>query len=156
MNAMQRQLRIIEDGQQREHVFKVAFASESKHCVDQHFGSAHTFLVYGFGEQHIQLLEALQFEQAKPGHDKGRLQQRINALAGCAAVFSNACGHSANQLLKQHGICSLMVDSDTELSVLLGDIHLQFVHQPLPWMYPQALDALEKEQRLNELLDEPW
>ncbi|GDY26099.1 MULTISPECIES: NifB/NifX family molybdenum-iron cluster-binding protein [unclassified Agarivorans] len=156
MNAMERKLSIIEDGQQREHCFKVAFASESKHKVDQHFGSAHTFLIYGFGEQHIQLIEALQFEVTKPGHDAGRLSQRIEALKGCAAVFSNACGQRAIEKLKQSGISSLMVDSDIELSVLLGEIHLQFVHQPMAWMQNKQTDSAEQTQRLNELLDEPW
>ncbi len=152
---MERKLSVIEDNQQREHAFMVAFASESKQYVDQHFGSAHTFLIYGFGQEHIQLLEALQFSPAKPGHDKGRLSERIEALSQCAAIFSNACGHSANQMLKQAGVRSMMVDNNIELSRLLNDIHQQFTLQPLPWM--KAKQAPQQlEQRLNELLDEPW
>ncbi len=152
---MERKLSVIEDNQQREHAFLVAFASESKQWVDQHFGSAHTFLIYGFGKRHIQLLEALQFERAKPGHDKGRLSERIEALSQCAAVFSNACGHSANQMLQQAGVRSMMVDSNVELSHLLNNIHEQFIQQPLPWMKSKQEPNLQLE-RLNELLDEPW
>ncbi|MGY5449565.1 NifB/NifX family molybdenum-iron cluster-binding protein [Agarivorans sp. MS3-6] len=155
MPVIERKLRLIEDGQQRDHSFKVAFASESKLRVDQHFGSAHTFLVYGFGPEHIQLIEALQFELSPPGHDNKRLQQRIDALKGCAAVFSTACGQGAMRLLKQANIVGIMADTDEDLSLLLGELHLQFVHQPLPWMVKNISDA-DAETRLNELLDEPW
>ncbi|WP_432463308.1 NifB/NifX family molybdenum-iron cluster-binding protein [Agarivorans sp. QJM3NY_33] len=156
MPQIQRKLRVIEDAQQREHCFKVAFASDSKQNLDQHFGSAHTFLVYGFGEQHIQLIEALQFEPSLPGHDSKRLQQRVNALKGCAAVFSTACGRGAMQQLKQAGILGIMADAGEPLSALLEELHQQFVEHPLPWMRATDDCAEQQQQRLNELLDEPW
>lgn len=46
MGGPTRQLRVLDDGQS-ETLMKVAFASSDRKLVDQHFGSACSFVIYG-------------------------------------------------------------------------------------------------------------
>ncbi|MFD2014898.1 NifB/NifX family molybdenum-iron cluster-binding protein [Vibrio olivae] len=67
-------------------VLKVAFATHSRLMIDEHFGHARTFLIYGVDYSGHQLLDAVEFtDELAQGHN--RLPDKINLLKECDAVF---------------------------------------------------------------------
>ncbi len=139
-------------------VLKVAFATHSRLMIDEHFGHARTFLIYGVDYSGHQLLDAVEFtDELAQGHN--RLPDKINLLKECDAVFCNACGASALRQLLAKQIFPIRVDEGVSISESLQQIGQELNQKPAGWM----TRALKNEQRgddsssyLDSLLDEPW
>ena len=138
---------------------KVAFATSNRRQVEQHFGSAQGMLIYGVDQAEWHILAAIEYnETAQPTHD--RLPARIHDLAGCAAVFCNACGASAIRQLLDHGIHPVKVNEGAEIHTLLAELQQELQGKPMGWLarslkqmkHPPSDDA----SRLQALMDEEW
>ncbi len=142
----------------RKPLLKVAFATRSRLLIDEHFGHARTFLIYGIDYGGYQLLDALEFsEQQASGHHS--LPDKINVLKGCHAVYSNACGASALRQLLALQVFPIRVDEGLSISDALVAIERELNQHPAPWMM-RALHTepagADKASYLDTLLDEPW
>ena len=125
--ALKRRLRILDgntdDGPMEDTALKVAFASTDMKHVDQHFGSAESFVIFAVDPERSKMLEVAQFgDQAQDGNED-KLVGKMSALDGCIAVYSQAVGVSAVRQLKTLGIQPIKVSADTEISELLESIH---------------------------------
>ena len=101
---------------------KIAFASNDRRLVNQHFGAAEAFAIFALSETDSHLVEVAEFiETAMDGHE-GKLAAKIELLEGCAAVYCNAVGASAIQQLLAKGIQPMRVDEDSAIEGLLTNL----------------------------------
>ncbi len=113
---------------------KIAFASNDRRAVNQHFGAAGAFAVYELDEAGARLVEVAEFiETAMDGHE-GKLAAKVGLLNGCAAVYCNAVGASAIQQLLVKGVQPMRVDEGTLIEELLSGLQKCLVKDPLVWL----------------------
>ncbi|WP_245671914.1 nitrogenase cofactor biosynthesis protein NifB [Desulfuribacillus stibiiarsenatis] len=93
----------------KDETYKVAVATKSGIIVDLHFGHAEEFAIYQYKNQQFLLLEKRKVSKYCNGEDEckeDKRKQMVNMLRDCDAVLSLRIGHSAEQNLVNHGICS--------------------------------------------------
>ncbi|MBF9002397.1 MULTISPECIES: NifB/NifX family molybdenum-iron cluster-binding protein [Vibrio] len=142
---------------------KIAFATESRQNVDQHFGSARGMLIYGINPQGWSVLEAIEYtESSATVHDK--LPIRISDLDGCAAVYCNACGAAAIRQLLDNHIHPVKVSAGVAIHDLLSDLKQELSGQPSGWL-ARAIKLQEQSttvtqesssERFEQMMDEEW
>lgn len=113
---------------------KIAFASNDRRQVNQHFGAAEAFAIFEMSETDFHLAEVAEFiETAMDGHE-GKLAAKIELLNGCAAVYCNAVGASAIQQLLAQGIQPMRVDEGSVIESLLGCLQKSVTVDPPVWL----------------------
>lgn len=113
---------------------KIAFASNDRRAVNQHFGAAEAFVIYELDEAGSRLVEVAEFiETAMDGHE-GKLAAKVGLLNGCAAVYCNAVGASAIQQLLVKGVQPMRVDEGALIEELLNDLQKCLVNDPPVWL----------------------
>ncbi|WED24075.1 NifB/NifX family molybdenum-iron cluster-binding protein [Vibrio sp. JC009] len=164
MIRSERKLHIEPAPDEEQFQLKVAFATQDRHHVDQHFGTAKGVLIYGVGLEKWSLLEAIEYPAiTEQTHDK--LPGRISDLkeCQCSAIFCNACGASAIRQLLGEDINPVKVSQGTDIHMLLAEIQCEMRGKPMGWL-GRALKSAEKkskdkdttQQRLSGLMDEDW
>ena len=126
--AIDRRLRVVSSdhrGGPVEALLKVAFATTDLQRVDQHFGSARAFAVYGVDPEQPTLAEVLQFGGQLPDGNEDKLLAKFEALQGCAAVYCQAVGSSAIRQLLSLGVQPVRVSEGALVSDLLESLHRQ-------------------------------
>lgn len=180
---LKRQLRVV--GPEPQTALKVAFATTDMKRVNQHFGSAASFAVYTVDPDEAQLLEVAQFGEPAPtgaqdgtnstgsnldarrapeggqprmtGLNEDKLVAKIAMLAGCSAVYSQACGASAVRQLLAKGIQPVRVEPDSHIPVLIGSLQQEMRAGPSAWL----AKAIRQQQgpdmgRFDAMEDEGW
>jgi nitrogen fixation protein NifX len=115
-------------------VLKVAFASDDRTLVNQHFGAAQGFAIYAFDEDQAQLAELVEFPVENMDRNEDKLPARIQALAGCAAVYCLAIGASAVKQLLAAGVQPVRLDEATPFAPLLTSIRQAISAGGIPWI----------------------
>ena len=132
---------------------KIAFASNDRRAVNQHFGAAEAFVVYELDEAGARLVEVAEFiETAMDGHE-GKLAAKVGLLNGCAAVYCNAVGASAIQQLLVKGVQPMRVDEGTLIEELLSGLQKCLVTDPPVWL-AKHIKQQATSNRFAE--DEEW
>ena len=145
-----RHLRLVKPIEENDMTVKIAFASNDRRLVNQHFGAAEAFAIYEMGETETHLVEVAEFiETAMDGHE-GKLAAKIELLEGCAAVYCNAAGASAIQQLLAKGIQPMRVDEGSLIEELLGCLQKNMVSEPPVWLTKH----LKKQESANRFADE--
>jgi nitrogen fixation protein NifX len=136
---------------------KVAFASTDMTTVNQHFGSAKAFAVYGVDREHAQLVEVAQFGDLEQDGNEDKLASKIQLLDGCAAVYCQAVGASAIKQLLAAGVQPVKVHEGSQIKDLLADLQTEINAGPSSWL----AKAINKQKavdpdRFNQMVDEGW
>jgi len=132
---------------------KIAFASNDRRAVNQHFGAAQAFAIYEFNERETRLLEVAEFiETAMDGHE-GKLASKVALLTDCAAVYCNAVGASAIQQLLAKNIQPMRVDEGTLIDELLLGLQKSLRDEPPLWLV-KHYKKQSTETNFDE--DEAW
>ena len=132
---------------------KIAFASNDRRLVNQHFGAAQAFAIFAMSETDFHLVEVAEFiETAMDGHE-GKLAAKIELLNGCAAVYCNAVGASAIGQLLAKGIQPMRVDEDCAIEGLLSGLQQSLQSEPPVWL-AKHLKKSAGAERFSE--DEEW
>ncbi len=135
----------------------VAFASADRKHVDQHFGAAEGFVVYRVGPRRYELLQAAQFGRLDMDGNEDKLAAKIDALAGCIAVYCQAVGASAIGQLKTRGIQPIKVAPDTLISGLLRGLQQELREGPSAWLARAiARRAPSRADRFDAMEAEGW
>lgn len=114
---------------------KIAFASNNRQQVNQHFGATEAFVFYEVEPDRAQLVEVVEFTTAQMDGNEAKLSARIALLDGCAAVYCQAIGGSAIQQLLAHHIQPLKVESGTSIKELLEELqHHLHSDSPPAWL----------------------
>ncbi len=159
--AHKRRLRILDcdtEGKPMEDsALKVAFASTDMKYVNQHFGSAESFVIYAVDPEQSKMLEVTQFGDLAQDGNEDKLIVKMSALEGCIAVYSQAVGASAVRQLKTLGIQPIKVSAGTPISELLESIQEELRSGPATWL-ARAIDAQKPSSphKFDEMEAEGW
>lgn len=134
---------------------RVAFASGDRRTVDQHFGAAEGFVIYSVDGERAQLVQAAEFEPESMDGNESKLPAKIDALAGCAAVFCLAVGASAVRQLIARGIQPIRLEAPEAIDAVLGQIRTGIRAGGVPWI-DKALGQAKDAGRFERMAEEGW
>jgi nitrogen fixation protein NifX len=182
--ALERRLKLVGAGvdvPEMQSAVKVAFATGDMKQVDQHFGAAESFAVFAVSTGRSSLTEVVQFrplpavggvEGQGPilsgdgrggglpnarGHDEDKLASKIDALAGCAAVYCRAVGASAIHQLRAKGIQAVKVSPGAEIKDLILALQEDLRTGPSAWLAGTLTRRGKYDvSRFDEMEQEGW
>ena len=128
-----RKLQVLDD-EDNSTLLKVAFASSDRVTVDQHFGSACSFVIYGVNPERSKLLQASEFGDIALDANEDKLAEKLDILDGCIAVYCRACGASAVRQLLMKGIQPVKVSEGTEIPELIESLQQELREGPSSWL----------------------
>jgi nitrogen fixation protein NifX len=157
--TLKRRLKILDGNTEAKRMedsaLKVAFASTDMKHVNQHFGSAESFVIYAVDPEQSKMLEVAQFGDLAQDGNEDKLLTKMTALEGCIAVYSQAVGASAVRQLKALGIQPVKVTAGAEIADLLSSIQEELCSGPGTWLAraiesqktadPGRFDAMEAD-----------
>jgi len=115
-----------------EGLLKVAFASSDGETVNQHFGSARAFHVYGIGAAEKTLFASKVFAKEKKDGNEDKLKPRLAWLVGCDLVYCGSVGGSATRQLVTLGAHPMVVKGGPGIADLVEALQAQLNGTPLP------------------------
>ena len=156
--------------------FKVGFASTDMRTVNQHFGSTAALAVYAVDLERTKLLEVFQFGEAQPHGENAevtdssvkdvsgvaldnedKLAEKIAALDGCIAVYSQAGGASAVGQLRARGVQPVKVSAGAEIKDLLESMQEELRLGPSAWLAKAIQTQTPVDpKRFDEMEAEGW
>lgn len=158
--TMTRQLKLVgnddsDDGDAT--AIKVAFATTDRRHVNQHFGAAKGFAIYRVSASGYELLEVAQFGRLDMDGNEDKLGVKIEALAGCLAVYCQAIGASAISKLRAQGIQPIKVAPESLVSSQLHALRRELRDGPSAWL-KRAIEqrSPRSESRFDAMAAEAW
>lgn len=134
---------------------RVAFASNDRLRVNQHFGAAEGFFIYDIGLDKASLVAVGEFPATAMDGNEDKLATKIDFLAGCAAVFVMAIGASAIKQLMACGVQPVRVDAADRIGDILAGIQNGMRAGGVPWI-DKALAAQRDPDRFAQMAEEAW
>ena len=137
---------------------KVAFATESLHSVDAHFGWASKIAVHEVTPQGHRLLEVFQFkgELAEDGSED-KLVPKLDAIRDCAILYVAAIGGSAAAKVVNLKVHPIKVTQPEPIADLLQKLQTVLAGTPPPWLRkvlakdrPRTFEIPEEEVAQHE------
>lgn len=115
-------------------MLRVAFASNDRATVNQHFGAAEGFAIYALDAERARLVEVAEFPPESMDGNENKLPAKIAALSGCAAVYCLAAGASAVKQLLAAGIQPVRLDDAMPIETLLQQVTRAMRDGGTPWV----------------------
>lgn len=134
---------------------KVAFASTDMRHVDQHFGSAKSFVMYEVDLENATMTDAVEFGALDQDGNEDKLDAKIQALSSCAAVYVQAIGGSAITKLARIGVQPMKVQPGSSISQLVAELQAQLRAGPTAWI-ARALQGEKTGERFDDMEAEGW
>lgn len=118
---------------------RIAFATQDMTVVDAHFGGAKNIAIYDVSKDSSKFLEALQFDMtsAEDGnHDESvdRLSVKIDALEGCAMLFTLAIGGPAAARVVAKKVHPVKLPRPEPIAEVIARLQTTLAGSPPPWM----------------------
>ena len=136
-------------------MLKVAFATDDRVAVNQHFGAAVGFAIFALDGERAQLVQVAEFAAEAMDGNENKLAEKIAALSGCAAVYCLAVGGSAVRQLLASGIQPMRLEDETSIESLLTLLRKAIREGGVPW-----IDKLIKRDgdagRFDRMAEEGW
>lgn len=139
----------------RGDAMRIAFATTDLKHIDQHFGSTEAFALFAVTAESHEFLEAIRFAGAAQDGNEDKLVERMNALAGCAAVYVQAVGSSAIQRLLSSGVQPVKIAPGTPIAEALAALKLEIQVGTTPWI-ARALSMRKDPSRFAAMSAEEW
>jgi len=136
-------------------MLRLAFASDDRATVNQHFGAAVGFAIYALDGERWQLVELAEFPPETMDGNESKLPAKIAALAGCAAVYCLAAGGSAVKQLLAAGVQPVRLDDETPIEPLLKQVSTAIRDGGIPWV-DKALRKDGDAARFERMAHEAW
>lgn len=137
--------------------YRIAFATSDMATVNQHFGSAGAFAIYEIEGNDATFSEALEFGSLAQDGNEDKLDDKLNALTGCDAVYCLAVGGSALKRLIAVGVGAVKVDKGTSIAQQLVSIREDLRAGEKPWpTVPKAKARNDNPSRFEEMEAEGW
>jgi nitrogen fixation protein NifX len=134
---------------------RVAFASGDRRSVDQHFGAAAGFVIYAVDGERAKLVQVAEFDVESMDGNENKLPAKIEALAGCAAVYCLAVGASAVRQLIACGIQPMRLEAPEPIDGVLAQIGAGIREGGVPWI-DKALGQPKDAGRFERMAEEGW
>lgn len=135
--ALIRRMRIVdmqEENPPMDTRLRIAFATDDLQHVNQHFGSAKTFVIYAVDRDNRELIEVAEFGKLEQDGNEDKLAAKIELLNGCAAVYCEAMGASAIRQVMAAGIQPVKVYRGSLIDDLLNDFRNELRTGPSAWV----------------------
>jgi nitrogen fixation protein NifX len=137
---------------------KLAFASDDRLRVNQHFGAATAFVIYSVSLQGASVSGFGEFPEEAMDGNENKLAAKVDFLRGCDAVFVRAIGASAIKQLLAESVQPVRVDTSDTIADLLKETMTALAEGGIPWV-ERALAAKEKARcpdRFSQMAAEGW
>jgi nitrogen fixation protein NifX len=134
---------------------RVAFASNDRLHVNQHFGAAEGFFIYDVTPEKASLVAVGEFPATSMDGNESKLAAKIDFLGGCASVFVLAVGGSAIQQLMAAGVQPVRIEGTDRIGDLLAEIQTSLRDGGVPWI-DKALAAQKSPDRFAGMAEEAW
>lgn len=156
MTEVTRQLRVLDD-EGADALFKVAFATSDRKTVNQHFGSAKSFAIYGVSPDDARLLTVTEFGDLAQDGSEDKLAIKLEMLRECIAVYCRACGASAVRQLMALGVQPVKVSEGAQIKDLISALQQELIEGPSNWL----AKAIKRNQaadtsRFDAMESEGW
>lgn len=138
-------------------MLKVAFASTDRATVNQHFGAAEGFVIYTLDGERARLVEVTEFAAESMDGNENKLPAKVQALAGCAAVYCLAAGASAVRQLLAAGVQPMRLDDEEPIEPILDRLRTAIRDGGIAWV-DKATRSRRREDdgRFDRMADEGW
>jgi len=136
----------------------VAFASLDGDMVDQHFGSAQAFYLYGVTAEGADFVGHKSFGYEKKDGNEDKLKPKMQWLAGADVVYCGSIGGSATRQLIALGINPIQVKGGPDVEELLAELQEQLSGTAEFWLaniLKQKAKA-DSDDRFDAMDDEGW
>lgn len=141
-------------------MLRIAFASNDRCTVNQHFGAAEGFVIYGLEAGRANLLSVAEFDVSNMDGNEDKLATKIDALAGCAAVYCQAIGGSAVRQLLARGIQPVRLDEAESIDGILRQLDQAAGDGSIPWLTKalrrNAAASTADADRFDRMAEEGW
>jgi nitrogen fixation protein NifX len=137
-------------------VLKVAFASNDRSRVNQHFGATEGFAIYALDGEHAKLVEVAEFAVESMDGNENKLAAKIQALTGCAAVYCLAAGGSAVRQLLAAGVQPIRLDDEESIEAILVQLCAAIRDGGIPWVDKAIRHQGDGDERFERMLEEGW
>ncbi len=115
-------------------MLKLAFATDDRVRVNQHFGAAQSFVIYTVTSSGATVSGFGEFPEEAMDGNENKLLAKVDYLAGCDAVFVHAIGASAIKQLLARGVQPIRVSEVDAIDELIQDISAAMVAGGVPWI----------------------
>jgi nitrogen fixation protein NifX len=136
-------------------MLKVAFATDDRARVNQHFGASIGFAIFALDGERARLVEVAEFAEESMDGNENKLPAKIAALSGCAAVYCLAVGGSAVRQLIASGVQPIRLEEETSIERLLGELQKAVREGGVPWV-EKALGRDKDIGRFDRMAEEGW
>ena len=136
-------------------LLKVAFATDDRVAVNQHFGATLGFAIYVVDGEHARLVEVAEFPAESMDGNENKLADKIATLAECAAVYCLAVGGSAVRQLLAGGIQPVRMESETPIESLLLELRKAIRDGGVAWI-DKHLKREGDSRRFERMAEEGW
>ncbi len=139
-------------------MLQVAFATDDRVRVNQHFGASVGFAIFALDGERAKLVSVAEFADPVDGAMDGnenKLPAKIAALSGCAAVYCLAVGGSAVRQLIAAGVQPIRLEEETNIERLLGELQKAAREGGVPWV-EKALNRDKDASRFDRMAEEGW
>lgn len=136
-------------------MLKVAFATDDRARVNQHFGASVGFAIFALDGERAQLVSVAEFAEESMDGNENKLPAKIAALSGCAAVYCLAVGGSAVRQLIAAGVQPIRLEEETSIERLLGELQKAVREGGVPWV-EKALGRDKDASRFDRMAEEGW
>lgn len=138
-------------------MLKVAFASTDRATVNQHFGAAEGFVIYTLDGERARLVEVTEFAAESMDGNENKLPAKVQALAGCAAVYCLAAGASAVRQLLAAGVQPMRLDNEEPIEPILDRLRTAIRDGGIAWVDKATRSRRgEDDGRFDRMADEGW
>jgi len=136
-------------------MLQVAFATDDRAKVNQHFGASVGFAIYALDGERAKLVSVAEFAEESMDGNENKLPAKIAALSGCAAVYCLAVGGSAVRQLIAGGVQPIRLEEETSIERLLTELQKAVREGGVPWV-EKALARDKDEGRFDRMAEEGW
>jgi nitrogen fixation protein NifX len=140
-------------------MLKVAFATDDRARVNQHFGASVGFAIFALDGERAKLVSVAEFAEESMDGNENKLPAKIAALSGCAAVYCLAVGGSAVRQLMASGVQPIRLEEETSIERLLGELQKAVREGGVPWVEKAMLanEGRNKDDgRFDRMAEEGW
>lgn len=112
---------------------KIAFASDDQQEIGAHFGLAKNFVVYEVSADGYEFFESVAVKSEGDEEDD-KIQERLDALTGCAIVYCTHIGGVAAARLVKNKIHPIKVGAGCLIEEELDRLKNRLSHNPPMWL----------------------
>jgi nitrogen fixation protein NifX len=140
-----------------ESLLRVAFATSDGECVNQHFGSAQGFHVFGVSGNQAQLMATKSFPKELKDGNEDKLKPKLAWLHGCDLVYCGSVGGSATKQLIMLGAHPLVVKGGPDIEEIIEELQGELNGDLSPMLERVIRQKTGKsDNRFDDMEDEGW